>query len=295
MRTAIISDLHLGLVSGGDVLRDAEVRAHAAGRDRRRRPARPARRRGRAARAAARRGARARPALLRGARRRASASARSSSSPATTTTASPSRCSTSLSPTRPSAAAGASEQRAPPTRLAAGPTAAIAAWLGPARLRIAYPGIWLRDDVYATHGHYMDAHLSLPRAECLAVADADARSRGQLPDQRHARRLRARPAPALRLRLRRRPGAAPAAAGAQLAPLRGGLGAPGRRPRRRAAAARRLESRAARAGFPLGVAGVNRLLRADFDPDISGAAIFRSGVDAARPSWRAGSASTAAT
>ena len=26
----------------------------------------------------------------------------------------------------------------------------------PAELRIAYPGVWLRDDVYATHGHYMD-------------------------------------------------------------------------------------------------------------------------------------------
>src|ERR1043166_772833 len=37
-----------------------------------------------------------------------------------------------------------------------GPTALIDEWLGPARLRIAYPGVWLRDDVYATHGHYMD-------------------------------------------------------------------------------------------------------------------------------------------
>ena len=41
-----------------------------------------------------------------------------------------------------------------------GPTAAIAAALAPARLRIAYPGIWLRDDVYATHGNYMDVHLT---------------------------------------------------------------------------------------------------------------------------------------
>ena len=51
-----------------------------------------------------------------------------------------------------------------------GAGATIDAWLGPASLRIAYPGVWLREDVYATHGHYMDAHLSLPRAECLAVA-----------------------------------------------------------------------------------------------------------------------------
>src|SRR3954451_4605929 len=46
----------------------------------------------------------------------------------------------------------------------------IARWLGQARLEMAYPGIWLRDDVYATHGHYMDCHLTLPRFECIAAA-----------------------------------------------------------------------------------------------------------------------------
>ncbi|MEX1142755.1 MAG: metallophosphoesterase [Thermoleophilaceae bacterium] len=35
---------------------------------------------------------------------------------------------------------------------------------------LAYPGIWLRDDVYATHGHYLDAHLTVPRVECLLAA-----------------------------------------------------------------------------------------------------------------------------
>src|SRR3954447_3665636 len=61
-----------------------------------------------------------------------------------------------------------------------GPTAKLAEWLEPARLRVAYPGIWLREDVYATHGHYIDPHLKLPRAECLAAA-AIARVRGPLP------------------------------------------------------------------------------------------------------------------
>src|SRR3954453_12957188 len=28
----------------------------------------------------------------------------------------------------------------------------------PAGLQLAYPGIWLRDDVYAFHGHYADVH-----------------------------------------------------------------------------------------------------------------------------------------
>ena len=50
----------------------------------------------------------------------------------------------------------------------AGPLARRLADLAP--LQFAYPGIWLRDDVYATHGHYMDVHLRLPRAECLAAA-----------------------------------------------------------------------------------------------------------------------------
>lgn len=37
-------------------------------------------------------------------------------------------------------------------------------------VRIAYPGIWLRDDVYATHGHYLDRHLTIPTFERLGLA-----------------------------------------------------------------------------------------------------------------------------
>ncbi len=47
--------------------------------------------------------------------------------------------------------------------------ATIAAWLAPARVRVAYPGVWLRDDVYATHGHYADLHLTMPTLERLAA------------------------------------------------------------------------------------------------------------------------------
>jgi UDP-2,3-diacylglucosamine pyrophosphatase LpxH len=32
-------------------------------------------------------------------------------------------------------------------------------WLRPARARVAYPGVWLADGVWATHGHYLDQHL----------------------------------------------------------------------------------------------------------------------------------------
>jgi hypothetical protein len=36
-------------------------------------------------------------------------------------------------------------------------------------VRIAYPGLWLRHDVYATHGHYLDSHLTIPTLERLTV------------------------------------------------------------------------------------------------------------------------------
>jgi hypothetical protein len=45
----------------------------------------------------------------------------------------------------------------------------IAAWCAPARVRIAYPGLWVRPDVYATHGHYLDLHLTIPTLERLSV------------------------------------------------------------------------------------------------------------------------------
>ena len=33
---------------------------------------------------------------------------------------------------------------------------------------LAYPGLWLRPDVYATHGHYLDCHNRLATFECVA-------------------------------------------------------------------------------------------------------------------------------
>lgn len=37
--------------------------------------------------------------------------------------------------------------------------ARVVQWLGPARVRVHYPGVWLADRVWATHGHYLDRHL----------------------------------------------------------------------------------------------------------------------------------------
>ena len=47
--------------------------------------------------------------------------------------------------------------------------ARIAGWAAPARTVVAYPGLWVRPDVYATHGHYLDSHLTVPTLERLSV------------------------------------------------------------------------------------------------------------------------------
>jgi hypothetical protein len=46
---------------------------------------------------------------------------------------------------------------------------AMAGWLGADRVRVSYPGVWLRDDVFAVHGHYLDVHLAIPSVERLAA------------------------------------------------------------------------------------------------------------------------------
>lgn len=47
--------------------------------------------------------------------------------------------------------------------------AEVAGWLAPADVRVAYPGVWLRGDVYATHGHYCDRHTTVPMFERLGA------------------------------------------------------------------------------------------------------------------------------
>lgn len=87
---------------------------------------------------------------------------------------------------------GARQQQDPPRAMglderiapdAAGPLAAqLAAAAGPARLTFGYPGIWLRDDVYALHGHYLDLHTTVPTIERLA-AGAMARFVAPIPER----------------------------------------------------------------------------------------------------------------
>jgi predicted phosphodiesterase len=63
---------------------------------------------------------------------------------------------------------------------ALGPLGAVADALGRERVRLAYPGLWLRDDVYATHGHYLDVHNTVPTFERLGIG-AVQRITGRLP------------------------------------------------------------------------------------------------------------------
>jgi 3',5'-cyclic AMP phosphodiesterase CpdA len=271
MRTAIVSDLHLGLLSGGDVLRDARIRRvlleEIAGADRvvllgdivelREMPLGPAL-------------TRARPFFEELGQALGGREVTIVPGNHDHHLAGPLLDELSLA----DAPLGLEQTHGP----SPGPTGEIAAWLGPAQLRIAYPGLWLREDVYAIHGHYMDAHLPVPRAECLAIATL-VRLSQPVPDE-------ARVADYERV-VRPLYGFAYGVAQARRTPSR-----PRRNPSEAAwrvltandgvlGRGRRLRRSALRNGFPVGLWAVNRLLRSEFEADISSAGIFQGGLTAA--------------
>jgi len=152
--------------------------------------------------------------------------------------------------------------------------AQLAAAVGPARFDVAYPGLWLRRDVYATHGHYLDRLITIPTFERLA-AGAMVRVVGALPDD----------------------AAGPDDFEAALAPLYAWMHAvaqtkqPGwasswqstsSRTWQTLAGAgpRRLRARAIAAAFPLAVAGVNRAGLGPVRPRLSGEELRRAGLTA---------------
>jgi hypothetical protein len=63
--------------------------------------------------------------------------------------------------TEPSGFLGLEQRFAPDAPL----TERMAEAARPARFELAYPGLWLRDDVYALHGHYADLHATVPTFE----------------------------------------------------------------------------------------------------------------------------------
>ena len=50
------------------------------------------------------------------------------------------------------------------------PLARFATRMPAVELVLAYPGVWVRPDIYATHGHYLDCHTQVATFECLARA-----------------------------------------------------------------------------------------------------------------------------
>ncbi|HWE09263.1 MAG TPA: metallophosphoesterase [Solirubrobacteraceae bacterium] len=154
------------------------------------------------------------------------------------------------------------------------PLAHIAELLSPARVRVTYPGVWLRDDVYAIHGHYLDLHMTVPTLERLGAGLM--RRVVDLDD--------ARPTCAEDYEAALVPLYASIHAIAQLAEptrshmLHGGsvrgwnaLTGPGRRTLRR---------RAITMAWPLAVAGLNRARLGPFRPELSGPELRRAGLRA---------------
>ncbi len=151
--------------------------------------------------------------------------------------------------------------------------AALAEAAAPARLTLAYPGVWLRDDVYALHGHYLDRHITVPTLERLS-AGAMGRIVGALPEGA------ARPddyeaalAPIYAWSYALAQHADEDATGTHGVSVRAwqALAGDGHRPLRR---------RALAALFPLTVAAVNRAGLGPVRADISGPELGRAGVRA---------------
>jgi Calcineurin-like phosphoesterase len=61
-----------------------------------------------------------------------------------------------------------------------GLAALLAERIGRGELVLAYPGLWLSPGVYATHGHYLDCHITIPTFERLGIAMVE-RATGKLP------------------------------------------------------------------------------------------------------------------
>ena len=164
------------------------------------------------------------------------------------------------------------EQRIAPREAARWPRALAEHAAARPRCELAYPGVWLRDDVYALHGHYADVHATVPTFERLAAGAMARWVVTMPPGRRDARRLRGGPRAAVRLDAR-----AHAALRAPRAERRGG------RVRARlgdaqpaARAARPLRALALGAGYARGVARLNAArASARVERDLSGAALRR--------------------
>jgi hypothetical protein len=173
------------------------------------------------------------------------------------------------------------EQRVAPAE--AGPLAArLAAHAAPARVTVAYPGVWLREDVYALHGHYCDLHSTVPTFERVA-AGAMARWVVDLPaEHATADDYEAVLAPMyawIHVLTQRRERALLSAGAGASARAWVSLAGDGRRQRR-------LRSLALGGGFAAAVAALNALGVGPFERQLSGEALRRGGLHGIREALR---------
>jgi hypothetical protein len=154
--------------------------------------------------------------------------------------------------------------------------AALAEHAAPARVEVAYPGIWLRDDVYALHGHWADVHSTVPTFERLAAGAMTRWIVTMPPDGATPDDYEAILSPlyawmhALTQRSEHRVLSAGAGASARAwVALSGG-------------APRRVRAVALGAGASLAIGLVNRLGMGPVDRDLSGAALRRGGLHGLR-------------
>ena len=170
------------------------------------------------------------------------------------------RCSGERSPSRRRRRSGPRPRLA--AALAGEPLERVCAALGAERVTVSYPGVWLRDDVYAIHGHYLDRHTTVPTLERLAIG-AVVRMAGEPAGRAGQRRgLRGRARPGVRLAGRATPGPAAGPGRARRSPPGGRLGQGNR-------ARGGLRRRALRAAFPAIVAGLNRAGLGPVSDDVS--------------------------
>lgn len=158
---------------------------------------------------------------------------------------------------------------------AGGAVGRIAGWLGPAEVLLAYPGVRLREDVFATHGHYLDLHNTVPTLECLIASAAERVLGGAPVGGRSPDDYEAALAPLYTLSF------SIAQAGARSGPLTGGLSAAVWRRTGGSGGRPTLSGRLlAGAAIPAAVAALNRAGLGPFRPDLSGHTLRRSALAA---------------
>jgi hypothetical protein len=159
--------------------------------------------------------------------------------------------------------------------VAGDPLEGLAAMLAPARVRAAYPGVWLRDDVWASHGHYLDVHMTVPSIERLGAGVMRRVVSSPAPGPATAEDYEAILTPIYAWLHAVAQGAAPGRGhGLQGGSVRGwqALTAPRGR--------RGVRGRAIAAAYPLAIAALNRAGLGPVGAEVSGPALRHSGLRA---------------